>query len=81
MTVLGVILTGAGPLLDLSPVVTMSGMLLVVAGLVKIGMVAIWQTAFRAPHGGNPENTRGLGSLPGGSAKPSEVWHEKLPKR
>jgi hypothetical protein len=53
MTALGVALTLAGALFDLSPVITVSGLLLVVAGVVKIGMVAIWQVFFRIPPPGS----------------------------
>jgi hypothetical protein len=49
MTVLGLLLTGAGVIADLSPMVTLTGMLLVVAGIVKIAMVAIWKSFFSIP--------------------------------
>ncbi len=49
MTVFGLLLTGAGLVADLSPMVTLTGMLLVVAGIVKIAMVAIWKSFFSIP--------------------------------
>lgn len=52
MTLLGAAMTVAGAALDLSPVITLTGMLLVIAGMVKIGMVAIWKTFFALPYSG-----------------------------
>jgi len=40
----GIALTALSVALDLSAMWTVAGMLLVVAGLVKIGMVYVWQT-------------------------------------
>lgn len=49
MTVLGLLLIGIAVVADLSPIVTVSGMLLFVAGIVKIAMVAIWKSFFSIP--------------------------------
>ena len=79
MTALGILLTVAGAFLDLSPIVTVTGMMLVVAGVVKVVMVAIWQSMFRLPHAGQPAATRITGSRSGAAGQPSEVRYEKLP--
>lgn len=62
MTVLGLALAIGGPIFELGPLVTISGMLLFVAGIVKIGMVLIWGSLFtrpiessRDPSSANPE--------------------------
>ncbi len=69
MTIAGAILAGASALLNLGAVATLTGMLLVVAGVVKIAMVAIWKSFFTMPiantvgpadKSGNP---RGAGEL------------------
>ena len=52
MTLLGALLTALAVAFDLDPVITITGMLLVVAGLVKIGMVAIWKSFFALPYSG-----------------------------
>ncbi len=57
MTGLGALLTAAAVVFDFGPVIALTGMLLVVAGVVKIGMVAIWQSMFRLPHAGRPDAT------------------------
>jgi hypothetical protein len=49
MTVLGLLLIGIAVVADLSPIVTVTGMLLFVAGIVKIAMVAIWKSFFSIP--------------------------------
>ena len=49
MTVLGLILTTVAVIAGLSPFVTVTGMLLIVAGIVKIAMVAIWKSFFSIP--------------------------------
>lgn len=49
MTVLGLLLIGVAVVADLSPIVTLTGMLLFVAGIVKIAMVAIWKSFFSIP--------------------------------
>jgi hypothetical protein len=49
ITALGLLLTAAGAGLDLGAVVTLTGMLLVVAGIVKIATVLIWQSFFSIP--------------------------------
>lgn len=49
LTVLGIALVAAGVAFDLSPAITLSGMLLIVAGVVKIVMLGIWQTMFKTP--------------------------------
>ena len=79
MTALGMLLTVAGALLDLSPIVTITGMMLVVAGVVKIVMVAIWQSMFRLPHAGQPASTQIAGPHARTAGKPKEVSYEKLP--
>ena len=69
MTALGVLLTALAAALDLGPVATVSGMLLIVAGVVKIGMVAIWKSFFAIPvpvtsgSADKPGDTRGAGEL------------------
>lgn len=73
MTALGVMLTAAGVILDLSPIVTVTGMMLFVAGVVKIGMVAIWQSLFRLPPAGETASTRVTGSRPGATGNSREV--------
>lgn len=49
MTVLGLVLIGVSIIGGLHPLVTITGMLLVVAGIVKIAMVAIWKSFFSIP--------------------------------
>lgn len=49
MTAAGIGLTGLAVVFDLGAVATLSGMLLFVAGVVKIGMVAIWKSFFAIP--------------------------------
>ncbi|MCA9858131.1 MAG: hypothetical protein KC438_00345 [Thermomicrobiales bacterium] len=49
MTILGLLLIGAAVVTDLSPMLTVTGMLLFVAGIVKIAMVAIWKSFFSIP--------------------------------
>ncbi|MEZ4507410.1 MAG: hypothetical protein R2848_16555 [Thermomicrobiales bacterium] len=49
MTVIGLLLVGAAAVADLSPIVTLTGMLLFVAGTVKIAMIAIWKSFFSIP--------------------------------
>ena len=49
MTVLGLLLIGIAVVVSLSPIVTVTGMLLFVAGIVKIAMVAIWKSFFSIP--------------------------------
>ena len=49
MTILGLLLIGAAVISDLSPVITVTGMLLFVAGIIKIAMVAIWKSFFSIP--------------------------------
>ena len=49
MTAAGVVLTLLAILFDLGAVTTLTGMMLVVAGVVKIGMVAIWKSFFAMP--------------------------------
>lgn len=49
MTVLGLLLIGVAAIADLSPLVTLTGMLLVVAGIIKIAMIAIWKSFFSIP--------------------------------
>ncbi len=49
MTVLGLLLVGFAVVADLSPIVTLTGMLLFVAGIIKVAMVAIWKSFFSIP--------------------------------
>ncbi len=49
LTVLGLLLIGVAAVADLSPVVTLTGMFLFVAGIIKIAMVAIWKSFFSIP--------------------------------
>lgn len=49
MTLLGVILVACGALFDLEPLFKLTGLLLVVAGSVKIVIARIWQTKFAIP--------------------------------
>lgn len=49
MTVIGLLLIGVAIIADLSPIVTITGMLLFVAGIVKIAMIAIWKSFFSIP--------------------------------
>ncbi len=49
MTVLGLLMMVAAVMGELSPVVTLTGMLLFVAGIVKIAMIAIWKSFFSIP--------------------------------
>lgn len=49
MTLVGLALTIAGMIASLDALVTVTGMLLFVAGIVKIGMVAIWKSFFTIP--------------------------------
>lgn len=49
MTVAGLLLVGIAVVAGLSPVVTLTGMLLFVAGIVKIAMVAVWKSFFSIP--------------------------------
>jgi hypothetical protein len=79
MTALGILLTVAGALLDLSPLVTITGMMLVVAGVVKIVMVAIWHSMFRLPPTGQPATAHIAGSR-SSAGQPKEVSYEKLPR-
>ena len=51
MTVLGITAIAAAVLLDLNPTVALAGMLLIVAGVVKIVIVGLWHgiAGFGAP--------------------------------
>ena len=49
MTALGLLLIVAAVVADLSPMVTVTGMLLFVAGIVKIATIAIWKSFFAIP--------------------------------
>lgn len=49
MTLLGLLLIGIGAAGGLSPIVTVTGMFLVVAGIVKIVMIAVWKSFFSIP--------------------------------
>ena len=55
ITILGLLAIAAAIALDLGPAVTLTGMLLVVAGLVKIVIVALWRgvAGFDAPPRGD----------------------------
>lgn len=66
MTVLGIAILAAGVAGDLSPAITLTGMLLIVAGVVKIAMLGIWQTMFKTPipHG-DPDQPTSPPARPG----------------
>lgn len=49
LTILGLLLIGIAAVADLNPVVTLTGMFLFVAGIIKIAMVAIWKSFFSIP--------------------------------
>lgn len=49
MTVTGLLLTAIAVIAGLSPVVTLTGMLLFVAGIIKVAIVAIWKSFFSIP--------------------------------
>jgi hypothetical protein len=49
MTLLGLVLVVVAVLADLSPVVIVTGMLLFVAGIIKVAIVAIWKSFFSIP--------------------------------
>jgi hypothetical protein len=49
LTVFGLLLIGVAVVAGLSPIVTLTGMLLFVAGIVKIAMIAIWKSFFSIP--------------------------------
>lgn len=49
MTIIGIAMTLVAVIADLPAAVTLTGMLLFVAGIVKIGMVAIWHAFFAMP--------------------------------
>lgn len=49
MTVIGLLLIVVAVIAGLDPLITLTGMLLVVAGIVKIAMVAIWKSFFTIP--------------------------------
>jgi len=49
MTVLGLVLTVTAVIAGLSPVVTVTGMFLFVAGIIKVAIVAIWKSFFSIP--------------------------------
>ncbi len=49
MTILGLVLTVVAVIASLSPVVMVTGMLLFVAGIIKVAMVAIWKSFFSIP--------------------------------
>ena len=48
LTVVGLVAVLLGLLLDLSPLVTLTGLLLVVAGGVKVATVYLWRAMFDA---------------------------------
>lgn len=49
MTIAGLLLTAVAVVAGLSPVITVAGMLLFVAGIIKVAMVAIWKSFFSIP--------------------------------
>ncbi len=49
MTIIGIAITLIAVVADLPAAVTLTGMLLFVAGIVKVGMVAIWSAFFAMP--------------------------------
>ncbi len=56
MTLLGAVLVALAVAFDLDPVITLTGMLLVIAGIVKVGMVAIWKSFFALPYAGQAQS-------------------------
>ncbi|CAN5555584.1 hypothetical protein BH23CHL5_BH23CHL5_06040 [soil metagenome] len=81
MTAIGTVLTVLGALSSVSPIVTLTGMFLIVAGVVKIGMVQIWATMFQRPHA-DPQSFAQYTSLSSNPAtKSQEAWHEESPTR
>ncbi len=81
MTATGIGLTVLGALTAVSPIVTLTGMLLIVAGVVKIGMVQIWATMFQRPHADSQSFTQYTSLSSNPATKPQEVWHEEPPTR
>ncbi|MBX3072129.1 MAG: hypothetical protein KF883_16605 [Thermomicrobiales bacterium] len=67
MTALGVVVALLAVLFDLGAVATLTGMLLIVAGVVKIGMIAIWKTFFAipVPTSAGPSNQSGTSRAAG----------------
>lgn len=64
ITAIGLLLIGASIVAGLSPIVTLTGMLLFVAGIIKIAMIAIWKSFFSIPveapaQSDGPRTTRG----------------------
>jgi sulfite exporter TauE/SafE len=49
LTALGLLLVLLGAIFDLSPALTLTGMFLVIAGVVKIVIVRIWHVMFQIP--------------------------------
>lgn len=66
MTLLGLVLIVVAVIADLSPLLTVTGMLLFVAGIVKIAMVAIWKSFFSIPVEAPAQSD---GPSPGGAQK------------
>jgi hypothetical protein len=64
MTVLGLAMVVLAVVADLSPLVTLTGMLLFVAGIIKVAMVAIWKSFFAIPVDAPAQSD---GPPPGGS--------------
>ncbi len=69
MTVLGLVLTAIAVIAGLSPMVTVAGMLLFVAGIIKVAMVAIWKSFFSIP----VEAPARSDGLPTGGSKKAKV--------
>ncbi len=70
LTVLGLLLTVVAAVAGLSPAVTLTGMLLFVAGIIKIAMVAIWKSFFSIPI---ETPAQSEGSPPAGGPKQGKV--------
>lgn len=62
MSLLGVAAVAVALVLDLDPVITVAGMLLVVAGLVKIAMVGLWNSVANFGGAANAEAAAANGS-------------------
>lgn len=49
ITIAGILLVAVGTALDVGPLLPITGMFLIVAGVVKVGMVVIWKNLFARP--------------------------------
>ena len=81
MTAAGIVLTVLGALTTVTPIVTLTGMLLIVAGVVKIGMVQIWATMFHRPHADSQSFAQYTSLSSNPATKSQEAWHDESPTR